>query len=296
MAKGKQFTGYILLSKNYLKTTHYIIIFSNIIMPFIPFKRGKRKPLRRRPLRAKKPKRTMAKLIKSVIQTQTEIKRVQQEGEFSFGGWLNNATLNVKTLGPSPVFMPIDQGTQQGQRCGVKIRTKKVTLKMIILPNPYNATNNVSPGPMEILVYIGRCKNKISTPVALDFNNFYQAGNTSLAPDGSLMDAVSYVNKDYWTITRQFRFKVGTAEYGGTAGVPAQQYYSNNDYKFNAIRTVDLTKSFAATYQFNDALNDPTNSQTYMMIEAVGANGNAFGPTQLPAKIIWQLDYQYTDL
>lgn len=192
--------------------------------------------------------------------------------------------------------MPITQSTGQDGRIGNQIKVKKATMRYVLLPTAYNAVSNPTPTPLEVIIWIGRVKRYISAPTATDFNNFYQFGNTSFAPAGSLFDITYPVNKDYWTVSKRIVHKIGFASATGSGPNAAQEFYANNDYSYNVVRSIDITKCLASSYVFNDGSNDPSNSQTYMWMEAISATGAVLNATTLCATINYTIDFEYSDL
>jgi len=240
-------------------------------------------------------KQSMVKLIKKVLQKTAETKLASQEMVIAFGNIQQSPVLNVRTLSPSSAYMPIINGTSQDERIGNRIQTKRVTLRYILHPLKYNATNNTQPCPMDVIMWIGKLKRSIDSPTAANFTNFLQFGSVSVAPIGDLSDINSIINRDYFDVTKKIIHKVGTSGYAGTP-VAAYQNWVNNDYKYNVIRTINLTKHFAKNYIFNDADNDPQNSRTYIWFEAVRADGDTNASTQIPMMFRGTLDYNYTDV
>jgi len=261
----------------------------------------KRLPLRRRPYKkpvrkVRKGKKVLVKLIKSVVQRTAEHKTVQQYQTGTFGSILQSSVLNVHSLGPSSAYMPITNSAFQDGRIGNKIRTVKTMLRMVVYPTPYNSVSNIAPQPADVLICIGRLKKSIASPTALDFLKLYQDGSGSGAVLGNLQDICTPFNRDYWNVMKKIVLKVGYANSQGSGASAAPQYFANNDYKLNCIKSYDITKCMAATYEFNDNDDDPQNSQTYIWYEALASSNTVFAATQLPIGITWTLDYVYTDV
>lgn len=242
-----------------------------------------------------KKRSSMVKLIKSVVQKTTELKRTSQKQVGSFGTFIASASLNAHSLGPSSAYMPIVQGAGQGDRIGNKIRTVKAILRFILTGREYDATFNPAPCPNDVMICIGHLKRSILQPTTTDFNQLYQDGNTTSPPLGDLSDLCTPFNSDYWVVSKKILCKVGHSIYAGQGNNVAVQSYSNNDYKWNVIKTVDITKCLAAVYDFNDGANDPQNSQTYIWYEAVRSDNIINGVGANPVRISWTLEYVYTD-
>lgn len=253
-----------------------------------------RAPYKRKVVR--KPRKSMVKMIKSVIKNTVETKLNSQEMVIAFGNNQQSPTMNVRTLSPSSAYMPIIQGVSQDERVGNKIQTKKVLLRYVLHCLPYNATTNTAPCPQNVIMWIGRLKRSVESPTSANFSNFLQFGSFSVAPVGDLSDLNSIVNKDYFTVEKKIIHKIGYADYSGTGINVATQSYTNNDYAYNVVRTIDITKCFAKNYTFNDADNDPQNSRTYIWFEAIRADGLTGIATNIPVMFRGTLDYHYTDV
>lgn len=250
-----------------------------------------RKYIKRKP----KPKSSLVKMIKKVIQKTAETKMISQEMTIAFGNYSQSSVLNVRTLSPSSAYMPIIVGSSSDERCGNKITTKRVMLRYVLHPLPYNATTNTANCPQDVIMWIGRVKKGVASPTATDFTNFFQFGAASVPPTGDLADVNAIINKDYFTVEKKMVHKIAYADFSGTSINVAAHSYTNNDYKYNAIRSVDVTKCFAKNYVFNDADNDPQNSRTYIWFEAIRADGLTGISTNLPVMFRGTLDYTYTD-
>lgn len=241
-------------------------------------------------------KKTMVKLIKSVVQRAAEVKSNTMDMTLGIGNIVNSSVMYVRTLSPSAAYMPIIGGSSSDERIGNRIRTKKVTLRYVINSLPYNSVSNLAPCPMNIIIWIGRMKRSIFSPTATDFQNLFQFGSASVPPLGDLSDLNANINTDYFTISKRIVHKLGFSDYGGTGVNVGAQSYTNNDYPYNVIRKLDLTKCFATEYLFNDADNDPQNSRTYIWMEAVRADGIVGTSAAVPCLFRGTIEYQYTDV
>lgn len=238
----------------------------------------------------------LTQAIKTVIKREAETKIASAEMVIPVGSFQQSSVLNVRTLSPSSAYMPIIQGTSQDERIANKIQTKRVVLRYILHPLPYNASTNTANCPQDVIMWIGRMKRSVSSPTAVDFQNFFQFGSSSVAPVGDLSDINGVINKDYFTVDKKIVHKIGFADYSGTSINVGAHSYTNNDYKYNVVRSVDLTKCFAKNYLFNDADNDPQNSRTYIWFESVRADGITGNATNIPVMFRGTLDFMYCDV
>lgn len=244
---------------------------------------------------------SMVKLIKSTVKrtmktSVAEVKNISYEMSIGFGNIVQSSVMNVRTLSPSAAYMPIIQGPSSDERIGNRISTRKVMLRYVLYCLPYNAVSNLAPCPMDVVIWIGRLKRSVFSPTATDFQNMLQFGSASVPPLGDLSDINGIVNKDYFTIEKKIVHKLGFNDYSGTGVNVAAQSYTNNDYKYNVIRSLDVTKCFAKNYLFNDNDNDPQNSRTYIWFEAIRADGITGTAAAILVFFRGTLDFQYTDV
>lgn len=258
--------------------------------------KSKRRPLRR----AKKTTSTVSlatkQYVNKVLHTAIENKSVQINGGYSFAGVASDPDLNAYPMCPLSTFWSIGQGVGAGSRVGNDIKVRKVMLNYVLRPLPYDVITNPFPQPQEILLILGYVKNTPSfAPIAGDINGLFQSGNTTTGPIGSLRDIIAVPNTDYWVIKKKWSHKLGYANYGGTGTLPAQQSFSNNDFKLNIVKRLDITKFIPKTVNFNDTNVTVNTKNLFFMQEAVPCNGSSFAAGQLTANIEFWIDFHYED-
>ena len=190
----------------------------------------------------------------------------------------------------------ISQGTGQGDRIGNQIRTRKLLFKYVLTPNKYDATVNPGPIPQDVIIMFGKVKNsRPQQPISTDFAKLYQLGDSVVAPNSTLLDLVRDVNKDWFTVYKICKHKIGyqAVNYSG-ASLP-NEGFANNDYKFNVIRTLDLTKYCPKNIKFNDTTSQPTNDGFWMWAMCVNADGTANVTNSVPALMTYVISYSYED-
>lgn len=246
--------------------------------------------------RAKKISDAVKTYVKKALHTQVENKSVQINFGNSFGNVLEAPDFNAYPMCPLTGFWSISQGTNSGSRIGNQIKTRKCYLNYVLRPNPYEITFNSNPAPTEVQLMLGYVKNTpCFLPSSLDINVLFQAGSSTAAPVGSFRDIVSVINTDYWVIKKRWTHKIGYASASGTGGNVVNQLYTNNDFKLNVVKRLDITKMVPATYQFNDNSITPTSRNLFLMYYAVNASGAINGSTALPTNIEFWIDYHYED-
>lgn len=236
------------------------------------------------------------KYVKSRIASNIENKCVQVNGGTVFGSYLESPVLNAYPMMPLTSYWTIPQGLGQGGRSGNEIRIKSCTLNYIIIPLGYDATTNVVPVPCIIDMYLGHVRQSpTAIPTNADILQLYQNGSSTAGPSGTLRDNVSVINKDYWVMAKRWKDKCGFANYGGTGVQVAQQSYSNNEYKLNAMRKINITKYVPKIIKFNDGNNTTLTKNLFFMYQALSANGQPLSATQRSFDMEFWIDVQYED-
>lgn len=236
------------------------------------------------------------KYVKRELHKNIENKVQNVNYSHDFGCFLNSTSMNAYPITPYTGYLQIGHGVLQNNRVGNQIRTAKVMLNYVLRPNPYSAVSNAGPAPVEVEMFLGYLKQFPSNlPTAGDFNNFYQVGNTSVAPTGNLNDLASSVNKDYFVIKKQWRHKIGYANNAGTGSNVAYQTFANNDFKLNIIKKLNITSHVPKLIQFNDASPTATSRGLFFWYQGVSSAGNILASTQTPIHIDFWIDFSYED-
>lgn len=190
--------------------------------------------------------------------------------------------------GLSGNFITIAQSVGQGGRIGNKVTVKKYTFSAVIYPVPYTATETPAPYPQDVRVMIFKMRgnNAISTELSSDF---FQDGGSGYGLGGRLQDMVSKPNLDTKIMYRDFMIKVGPAIQSTAAGGSVVNYLgSNNDYKFNQVVKIDLSKYVPKHFLFDDTSGAATADQVYLVFQPVNADGSV-----APAALDYQLNYYW---
>lgn len=261
---------------------------------------GKRKFARKvAPRRRVGARNSMVKLVKSIIHRQAENKQSDYAGQQLIGvfGWTGFNTNNIIPCSPYTGWLQISQGVGAYQRVGNKIQTRRLKMRFIINPTGYSGSNPF-PKPYDVTIYWVKCKD---TPVSLAtssgvLQSFFQNSSSSTPPTGYIFDQIREVNTDQWVVCKKMTLKVGYAIYGGTSTDANKQSFTNNDYKYNQIRTVDLTKWCPKTVQYNDTTNTPATPTLQCLILPSEADGGLAGSTTTALQFTYQLYYEYEDL
>jgi len=204
-----------------------------------------------------------------------------------------NTSLNVVSMVPYSV---IAQGVGAGDRIGNKIRTRKCIFSFVLTPNAYSLANNPIPIPQDVMLFFGKVKNsRAQAPISTDFARLFQDGDSFSAPSSNLLDLTRDVNKDWFSVYKILKFKVGYSQYSGNGNQLPPQFYNNNDYKMNIVRKIDLTKYCPKQVVFNDTTSQNTNDGLWMWAMSVPADGSTNTTTYIPCQISWTLKYEFED-
>lgn len=265
--------------------------------------RKARRVMRKRPVRARKAKMApkgvstaVAKYVSKAVARNIENKTVTEKNEISFSSYFANVDLKVQKISPNSSWTtPINQGVGQGERVGNTIKTRKLLLKYVLYPTPYQATINDQPQPQEVIIWIGYLKNnRLKQPTVADYNTFFQNGNTTSGPFSNLWDVTLPVNQDLFHICKTIRHKLGHSIYTDYNGIKQYSYYSNNDFKLNVSRTIDCTGYINKTLKFDDQVTDP-DTGLYMWMTAVPSDGTVGNLNVSTVGMFYTLRYDYED-
>lgn len=189
----------------------------------------------------------------------------------------------------------MSQGVGQSGRIGNTVRTRRLTFSFILYPNPYDILLNSVPKPQDVLIFLGKIKGqKDRQPVASDFTKLWQNGNTSVVPYSDLRDMTAEVNRDYFTVYKIMRFKVCHSSIGGSGSTASNQFFANNDYKYNVIRKMNITKYCPKILKFNDTTLSPVNDNLWIWATCVNADGSS-STNPYPMTMSYSFHYVYED-
>lgn len=203
-----------------------------------------------------------------------------------------NTALTTVSMIPYGAFL---QGDGQGDRVANVIRTRSCIFNFVLRPAPYNATSNAVPIPQFVLMFFGKVKNsRAQQPISTDYQKIWQNGDSSNGFYSTTSDLLQEVNKDWFTVYKVFKFKVGVSQSAGTGSNAATQFYSNNDFKYIVQKKINLTKYCPKTVRFNDTTVQPTNDGLWMWCMSVNADGSSSVST-IPLYMDYSINYTYED-
>lgn len=261
-------------------------------------RKGRRIVRKRAPRAVKKSNVSTAvkQYVKRTLGAAIENKSVSVTASSEFGSILESPDMNVYPMMPYVGYLTIPQGVTQGTRTGNQIKVRRVMLNYVLHPLKYDVTTNLTPQPLEILMYLGRMRRtKGEIPFSPDFSNLYQLGGTSTAPTGTIIDTCFDINNDFWEVKKSWSHKLGYSNYDGTGTSGTFQRFANNDYKLSVVRKLDITKLCPASVRFDDSNTATQGNNLFFFYQAVSANGNGLSSTQQVAKINFYLTITYED-
>jgi len=235
--------------------------------------------------------------VKKQIHSQIENKSIQLQYTTSLYGVNGSASLNAIPLSPYSGFLAVTQGSGPNYRNGNTITTRRLMFRYVMRPLSYDAVINTVPQPYEIQMIFCRVKNDpASIPVSAEVNQLFQLNNSALGPQGTLEDLCMPFNSDYWQILKVVRHKLGYADNVGTGQQATAQYFANNDFKMNVVRSINLTKYMPKVVKYNDTGATPTSKGVFLLINVIPAGqSGAIGANQQPVRIHSYIDYTYED-
>lgn len=236
------------------------------------------------------------KYVKRTLHAEIENKGIQTYQGNDFGTIAQDSLLHMYPILPYTGFISLGTGVGAGQRVGNKVSIRKVMLNYILRPNPYNATTNTFPQPLEVQLFLGYVKQYPGIkPEAGDTSILFQLNNSAIAPSGTLTDVITEVNKDDWLIKKRWTHKVGYADYSGTGVNLTAQSFANNDYKLNIVKRMNITSMCPKTLLFNDGNTTTQTKNLFFFYQAVSSAGGVFGATQVPCHIDFWVTMDYED-
>jgi len=262
-------------------------------------KKYKKRAFKRKSAKRRGKRTSIKKLIRREISRNVESKTQQFfnfDGRLYIPGNASFPTDNIFPLGIDPGAIVVNQGIGQGQRVGNRIKTKRLMFKGTLVPQPFITTLNVAPQPVQLKIYIFYDKSiptQVPNPVAA--NDFFQNGNTAATFQNDLVDLWRPINTDRYRILATKTFKLGNSEYNGTGTSAAYHSFTNNDFKYNANFSFNLTKHYPRNVKFNDATAVPITRGLFCMIQYVAASGAALTNSQYLVGIQYMLTYDYED-
>lgn len=205
--------------------------------------------------------------------------------------WENNCCIDVNDL----LLDNINQGTNQSQRIGNRVRLRRCVWKAIFSAyrDPVSGAYNYIPAELKITVLSSivnpnsAVKSDIRTICA---NSLYQANAASIGMTSSLIDFLRAYNKDQVRIYKTRTYKIGGQNFPQSAPV-----VGNNDFKFNVKCTINLGKYMNKIIKYDDSPSDARNKKIFIVLEAVPVDQSVGSTTPLVSMTNY-LHMKYEDI
>jgi len=275
-----------------------IIMLSIYIMPpKRAYKKSSRRPYKKAYKKRSGVSSKVKKYVKKAIHSLAENKIVSINQALRFGSVTNSPLLNMYPVLPYTGYTTIPAGVTQGTRIGNRCKVMKVILKYVLYATAYDAGFNPNPQPCEVQLFLLNLKQATGVmPTATQLAGLVQVGSTSTALAGNLSDiALNSWNKDVFNV-KSWTHKVGYSAYTGTGGLAGQQYFQSNDFKFNVIRRMDITKMVASTLRFDDGGSTHLGKNMFFGFQCVPAGGGVLNASATPCSIQYWIDILYEDM
>lgn len=282
--------------------------------PSITMAYGKRRMYKKRPVRRVRKRRvsrkaparraTIKKVVKQVLARQVE-KKTFVASWTDVPGVLQSTSStivgNYRVLSPSQSSYgwTLLKGTDDNNRVGNNVMIKRLCHKFVIDVRPYNASTNTQVQPLYVRLYYFRSKWNPVADVALGNlcganANFFDNGNGDTGFGGTMMDMNRRIQSENYTYLchRTYKLAPSLPATGSTTGTA--HFYSNNDFKFCAVGSVELGRHCKSKVLYNDA-NQVQTPWIFFIAQVVAADNSLLSPTTLPVNIVSQIMCDYTD-
>jgi len=250
---------------------------------------GKRRVTVRKNCKVKrKPRKSIATIVKSVISRQAETK-----SWFEYGSNQSITTVSL-TLPTNENLLPtLTQSTGHSGRIGNEIKIKGGFIKGHVNLLPYNVSTNVGPVPIYVKMWILSSKEINGTTLSLTTidTDLFDIVNSSTSFQGNMLDIDFSINKDMWICHASKTVKLGSSYSVGA-------YVATGGYFDNSPMSVPFYFNFGKylkTLKYDDSLTSPTNRNMFIVFQCVAADGsNATG--QVKAEYHYTTRVDYTDM
>lgn len=264
-------------------------------MPRIKFFKKSKKGVSSR--KRSKSLKTVPKSVKSyvsrAITRKAELKMTTQVGTTT----ATCATVGILSGAIADISPFLFQGVGASQRIGNKVTIQKVMMRYVVSLNYSTVSGNPTYNiPFEARMFIGHTLDSPYTiPSPTDLTYLFKFGNSAVGFNQTLFSLMRPINKDYWSIPKQKRFKVGTAQ-GPPDGIVGAATFNNNDFKSFHMGSMDITSCYKKSAIFNDNVTGSAwNQGTYLFIGCCDQAGSTFTYAAPCVQLTYEVDIMYTD-
>lgn len=245
----------------------------------------------------RKRKSSLPRLVKKLIFRNLETKQFDLYREnIPIYPWNNvNSAASTIPVSPNLTYLAITQGTGQQQRIGNVINLTTLRLKFLITPNPYHATTNPFPMPLNVGLYLWVSKNQPLDIPSLASTNIIQLGNSSTSFTGRVVDEMANWNTDLFTLYYRKFFKVGYAQSAAIGTSGNNEYFANNDYKLSVKGSVNMLKYAIKRVKFDDNITQATTRGLFMSWVVHRPDGTLLPTTTVPCGVTQSIVCRFKD-
>jgi len=233
-------------------------------------KRKAKKTIRRTSRKSNGARKSITKIVKSVISRQAENK-----AWFDYGVNQGIGTVSLNTPVYENLIPLLSQGVGHSNRVGNEVTVKSGYIRGHVNILPYDATTNSLPAPVYVKMWVLSSK-VINTHLLGDTDidaNFFDIVNSSTSFQGNMLDMDLSVNKDSFIIhaTKTVKLGLGYSASTGPGGVDSVVgYYDNSPmtvpFYFN-------TGKYLKTLKYDDTVSYCINKNLFLAFQCVAANG-----------------------
>jgi len=211
-------------------------------------------------------RKSITKIVKSVISRQAENKVWADYG-------VNQSI--VCTIGAVPAsknLLPLlSQGVGAANRIGNEIRVKSGYIRghVNLLPAGTDSASNILPAYVKMWVISSRQINTQNLSATNIATNFFEIGGASGGFQGNMLDVDFSPNKDSWIIHATKTCKLGVG--ASSVNVNTTSYFDNSP--FSVPFQFNFGKKLT-TLKYDEAVTNATNRNLFIVFQVVPANGN----------------------
>jgi len=263
-------------------------------MPYGKRKYTKRTMRRRRPAYRKRTSvsRATKKYVKRIVHSNIENKIIV----------VNQVNNSVTTalVGASIPFIincipNIPSGSDQGERQGVVVTPRAITVRGFINMKPHNSTTNpFAPIKVKMWLVSYKLQNRNTATLALgDFDRYFEAGNSSVGFQGNMLDMLLPINKSDWIVYATKTINLGTSS---TSTAYTGSGFTYDASRFSVPFSFNVGKHLKQKIMYDDAnASQPTNRNMSIIIQAVSAEGSSGGGAYTTCEVHYSHKFEFED-
>jgi len=231
-------------------------------------KRKAKRPTRRVYRKRGTARKSITKIVKSVLSRQAENKVWVDYG-------VNQSIICSSSSVPAyKNLLPIlSYGTGVSARIGNEVRVKSAYIRGHVNILPYDAgaqTSNILPLYIKMWLISSRQINTQLLTATNIASNFFEIGGGSSGFQGNMLDMEFSPNKDSWVIHATKTCKVGVGS--TSSNVNTTSYFDNSP--FSVPFYFNYGKKLKAALKYDETTTSCSNRNMFLIFQVVPANGN----------------------